>query len=117
MRPRLNQTGRSIEAIALSWRFPDYQPGISFLNWYNARIARCGALIHDLRDGCPENPLPSVDHGRVVSRVTADQWLRQSIPVDSLDDHFTVADSCAREGVCEPRAVGFLERNLEPSGQ
>src|SRR5450631_4218549 len=42
---------------------------------------------------------------------------RQSILVDSLDRHLPAADLPARKGVCEPRAVGLLERDLDGSRQ
>src|SRR5258708_35623872 len=42
---------------------------------------------------------------------------RQSILLDSLDRDLPAADFPAREGVREPAAVGFLERDLERSRQ
>jgi len=67
----------------------------------------------------PENPLPSAARVRAATGSgRAIRWLRaKSVLVDSFERHLAAADLPARKGLRELRAVGFLERDLDRSGQ
>jgi len=71
------------------------------------RASRCGALIHDIRDGCSGKSVPI---GRSRSRrVAGNRVIGGCAPIYSSDSLAIILCCCsrAREGVCEPRAVGF----------
>src|SRR6202040_3400357 len=77
-----------------------------------------GALSDDLDRGCTgksasRRSIAIAQGQRRRDRMAA----RQSILLDSLDPGLPAADFPAREGVREPAAVGFLERDLERSRQ
>src|SRR6266436_7832499 len=77
-----------------------------------------GALSDDLNSGCTgksasRRPIAIAQGQRRRDRMAA----RQSILLDSLDRDLPAADFPAREGLREPTAVGFLERDLERNRQ